>query len=98
MSDTYELLQCTHRHTIIMQCTSNQYDTLNLFACNYTNVFHEAAHHRPPRHPTTPHSFTHTHLHHRQVPVLGCDEKAAKAVVVREEEQVAVALLDEQLW
>jgi hypothetical protein len=31
------------------------------------------------------------------VPVLGCDVKAAETGV-REEEQVAVALLDEQLW
>ena len=43
-------------------------------------------------------SYTHTHLHHRQVPLLGCEEKAAGAVVAREEEQVAAALLDEQLW
>jgi hypothetical protein len=50
-----------------------------------------------PRHPTTPHSYTHTHLHHRKVPVLGCDVKAAAAEVVREEEEVAAALLDEQL-
>jgi hypothetical protein len=32
------------------------------------------------------------------VPVLGCHEKAADALVVREEEEVAAALLDEQLW
>jgi hypothetical protein len=50
-----------------------------------------------PRHPTTPHSYTHTHLHHREVSVLGCHVKAA-GVVVSEEEQVAAALLDEQLW
>jgi hypothetical protein len=31
------------------------------------------------------------------VSVLGCDEKAAEAVV-REDEEVAAALLDEQLW
>ena len=49
---------------------------------------------RLPLHPTP----THTHLHHRQVPVLGCDVKAAGAVVHREEEEVAAALLDEQLW
>ena len=36
-SNTYELLQCTHRHSIIMQCISNEYDTLNLCACNYTS-------------------------------------------------------------
>ena len=45
-----------------------------------------------------PHSYTHTHLHHREVPVLGCDVKAAVAVIVSEEEEVAAALLDEQLW
>jgi hypothetical protein len=39
-----------------------------------------------------------THLHHCELPVLFCDEKAADAVLVREEEQVAAALLDEQLW
>ena len=50
------------------------------------------------RHPTTPHSDTHTHLHHREVPVLGCHVKAAAVVVVREDEEVASALLDEQLW
>ena len=27
MSHTYELLRCTQRHTIIMQCISNEYDT-----------------------------------------------------------------------
>jgi hypothetical protein len=32
------------------------------------------------------------------VPLLGCFEKAADAVVVCEEEKVAAALLDEQLW
>jgi hypothetical protein len=32
------------------------------------------------------------------VTVLGCDVKAAYAVVGREEEEVAAALLDEQLW
>jgi hypothetical protein len=32
------------------------------------------------------------------VPVLGCDVKAADTDVVREEEEVAAALLDEQLW
>ena len=59
-------------------------------------IFHEEAHHRP----VTSHytSLLHTHLHHRQVPVLGCGEKAAEAVLIREEEQVAAALLDEQLW
>jgi hypothetical protein len=31
------------------------------------------------------------------VPDLGCDVKAAYAVLVREEEEVAAALLDEQL-
>ena len=51
-----------------------------------------------PRHPTAPHSYTHTHLHHREVPLLGCDVKAAVAVIVSEEEEVAAALLDEQLW
>ena len=51
-----------------------------------------------PRHPTTPHAYTHTHLHHRQLPVLDCHAKAAGAVVEREEEEVAAALLDEQLW
>jgi hypothetical protein len=51
-----------------------------------------------PRHPTTPHSYTHTHLHHRQVTVLGCNVETAETVVVREEEEVAAALLDEQLW
>jgi hypothetical protein len=39
-----------------------------------------------------------THLHHSKVPLLCCDVKAAVAVVVRREEQVAAALLDEQLW
>ena len=51
-----------------------------------------------PRHPTTPHSYTHTHLHHRKVPLLGCAVKAADTDVAREEEEVAAALLDEQLW
>jgi hypothetical protein len=32
------------------------------------------------------------------VPLLGCFEKAADTDVVREEEEVAAALLDEQLW
>jgi hypothetical protein len=32
------------------------------------------------------------------VPLFSCDVKAAFAVVVREEEEVAAALLDEQLW
>jgi len=32
------------------------------------------------------------------MPVLGCLVKAAYAVVAREEEEVAAALLDEQLW
>jgi hypothetical protein len=32
------------------------------------------------------------------VPLLGCDVKAAVAVIVSEEEEVAAALLDEQLW
>jgi hypothetical protein len=32
------------------------------------------------------------------VPFLGCDEKAADALVGREEEEVAAVLLDEQLW
>jgi hypothetical protein len=51
-----------------------------------------------PRHTTTPHSYTHTHLHHRKVPLAGRHVKAAGAVVGREEEQVAAALPDEQLW
>jgi hypothetical protein len=96
MSHTYELLQCTQRHTIIMQYISNEYGTLNLFAYNYTD--HISRETTPQRHPATPHSYTHTHLHHHEVPVLGCHVKAASAVVVREEEQVAAALLDEQLW
>ena len=58
---------------------------------------HEAAHHRPATSHYTPLLHTNTHLHHHVVPVLGCDEKAAEAVV-REEEQVVAALLDEQLW
>jgi hypothetical protein len=63
-------------------------------------IFHDAAHHRPATShcPTTPHSYTHTHLHNHNVPVLGCHVKAADAVVAREEEEVATALLDEQLW
>jgi hypothetical protein len=32
------------------------------------------------------------------MPVLGCHEKAAGAGFAREEEEVAAALLDEQLW
>jgi hypothetical protein len=32
------------------------------------------------------------------VPLVGCHVKAADAVVVREEEEVVTALLDEQLW
>jgi hypothetical protein len=32
------------------------------------------------------------------MPLLGCDPKAADAIVAREEEEVAAALLDEQLW
>ena len=36
--------------------------------------------------------------HHRLVPSLCCEVKAADAVVAREEEEVAAALLDEQLW
>jgi hypothetical protein len=32
------------------------------------------------------------------VPALGCHVKTADAVVVFEEEEVAAALLDEQLW
>jgi hypothetical protein len=97
MSHTDELLQCTHRHTIITQCISNEYDTLNLCACNYTNHISRGSTPQArdiPLHPTP----THTHLHHRKVPFLGCDEKAAEAVVAREEEEVAAALLDEQLW
>jgi hypothetical protein len=46
---------------------------------------------------TTPHSYTLSHLHHREVPLLGCEVKAAGALVEKEEE-VAAALLDEQLW
>ena len=49
---------------------------------------------RLPLHPTP----THTHLHHREVTVLGCNVETAETVVVREEEEVAAALLDEQLW
>jgi len=82
-----------------MQCISNEYDTLNLFACNYTN--HISRESTPqardiPLHPTP--TYTHTHLHHGNVPVVSCDAKAAGAVVVREEEEVVAALLDEQLW
>jgi hypothetical protein len=98
MSHTYELLQCTHRHTIIMQCISYEYDTLNLCACNYTGIFHEAAHHRAATSHCTPLLQKNTDLHHGKAPFLGCDVKAAHAVVVREEEEVAAALLDEQLW
>jgi hypothetical protein len=32
------------------------------------------------------------------VPIAGCEVKAAGAGFVREEEEVAAALLDEQLW
>ena len=44
-----------------------------------------------------PHSYTHTDLYHRQVPLLGCDVKAAGAID-REEEEVAAALLNQELW
>ena len=57
-------------------------------------IFHESAHQRP----ATPHSYKNTHPHHRKVPIAGCGVKAAAADVVREEEEVAAALLDEQLW
>ena len=42
--------------------------------------------------------YTHTHLHHRKVPIKGCDGKTAAAGVGREEEEVVAALLDKQLW
>ncbi len=63
MSHTHELLQCTHRHTIIMQCISYEYDTLNLFGCNHTN--HIARGSTPkardiPLHPTPTHTLTST--------------------------------------
>ena len=80
-----------------MQCISNEYDTLNLFTCNYTNQNSRGSTSQArdiPLHPTP----THTHLHHREVPILGCNEKTAAPVLVSEEEQVAAALLDEQLW
>jgi hypothetical protein len=80
-----------------MQCLSNEYDTLNLFACNYTNHISRGSTPQArdiPLHPTP----THTHLHHRKVPLVGCHVKAAGAVVEREEEQVVAVLLDEQLW
>ena len=80
----------------------------NLFACNYTNHISRGSTPQArdiPLHPTPTHTltsttvrYTHTHLHHHQVPVLGCYEKAAGAVVDREEEEVAAPLLDEQLW
>ena len=61
-------------------------------------ILHKTAHHRPATFHYTPLLHKNTHLHHFKVPVLGCDPKAAGAVVVREEEEVAAALLDEQLW
>ncbi len=57
-------------------------------------IFHEAAHHRP----ATSHYTPHSHLHHCNMPPPGCGVKTAAAEVVREEEEVAAALLDEQLW
>jgi len=81
-----------------MRCISNEYDTLNIFACNYTNHISRGSTPQARDIPLQPRSYTHTHLHHRLVPVVGCDPKAAAAGFVREEEQVAAALLDEQLW